>query len=125
MRTSWKSGSSLKIERGKAKEMNAIETDEVQKLRQIAKILFREDRLDGDAQRDMAQTLASVIKTAEAFPFSEKELQVLELQTALKALLLFVTSGRRYKSQNPYTLPEVNEALKALQLTANEWPACS
>lgn len=37
-----------------------------------------------------------------------------ELRLALTNLLEFVTSGRRYKSQNPYTIPEVQASFKAL-----------
>lgn len=37
-----------------------------------------------------------------------------ELREALAALLEFVTSGRRYETRNPYTIPEVEAAYKAL-----------
>jgi hypothetical protein len=37
-----------------------------------------------------------------------------ELERALSMLTEFCTSGRRYKTQNPYTLPEIKSALKAL-----------
>ena len=33
---------------------------------------------------------------------------------ALRNLIEYVTSGRRYKSTNPYLVPEVVEGLKAL-----------
>ena len=33
---------------------------------------------------------------------------------ALRNLIEYVTSGRRYKSVNPYLVPEVEEGLKAL-----------
>lgn len=36
------------------------------------------------------------------------------LRIALENLLEFVTSGRRYETQNPYTIPEVEAAYKAL-----------
>jgi len=39
---------------------------------------------------------------------------VKELERALSVLTEFCTSGRRYKTQNPYTLPEIKSALKAL-----------
>lgn len=37
-----------------------------------------------------------------------------ELRDALAALLDFVTSGRRYESRNPYSIPEVESAYRAL-----------
>jgi hypothetical protein len=39
-----------------------------------------------------------------------------ELEAALAALLEFVTSGRRYETRNPYSLPEVKEAIRLLDL---------
>lgn len=39
---------------------------------------------------------------------------VTELRKALTDLLEFVTSGRRYETRNPYTIPEVDAAFKAL-----------
>lgn len=39
---------------------------------------------------------------------------------ALAVLLDFVTSGRRYTRQNPYTIPEVKEAFAALGLDPYE-----
>ena len=37
-----------------------------------------------------------------------------KLRRALTNLLEFVTSGRRYQTQNPYTIPEVKAAMAAL-----------
>ena len=37
-----------------------------------------------------------------------------ELQRALQALTEFCTSGRRYQTQNPYTIPEIKAALHAI-----------
>ena len=36
------------------------------------------------------------------------------LLTALKDLTEFCTSGRRYETQNPYTIPEIIAALKTI-----------
>lgn len=33
---------------------------------------------------------------------------------AVRALLAYVTSGRRYESRNPYTIPEVIAAIHAI-----------
>jgi hypothetical protein len=43
-----------------------------------------------------------------------ERLRVKRLEKALDDLLLFVTSGRRYKTQNPYTIDEVKEAIRVL-----------
>ena len=41
---------------------------------------------------------------------------VSKCRKALKDLLEFTTSGRRYKTQNPYTIPEVSAGFEALGL---------
>ena len=43
-----------------------------------------------------------------------ERLRVKRLEKALDDLLIFVTSGRRYQAQNPYTLEEVKEAIRVL-----------
>lgn len=42
------------------------------------------------------------------------------LLIALKDLTEYCTSGRRYKTQNPYTVPEIVAALKTIALAEDK-----
>jgi predicted RNase H-like nuclease (RuvC/YqgF family) len=46
-----------------------------------------------------------------------------DLITALKEITRYCTSGERYKTQNPYTVPEIKQALIALTKAKGKNPA--
>lgn len=49
-----------------------IERDQLARLRRVATLLYREERLNGDQMRDLGHTITGVLDSA--IPFDDKEI---------------------------------------------------
>jgi hypothetical protein len=78
--------------------------------RQLAFEIIKTYDLENPINRKVHDTL---LKHADCFPSKDELLN--NLADATEVLLLYVTSGKRYTSINPYSVVEVKEAILALR----------